>query len=191
MITILYCICFALAGVHPPVHITLCYQLSFAVRVEARLPIFLRVPPAFLPTEMVDEVPPWQWYEPEDVYKPYNYMPRWAGYFEGVSMEVRVAPTLVIQIGHTQNLEMTTVEAMWLSGTVFWTKEYVSTLPLTYGALKRELVQWLQLHRFASIGTEVKLFELGNMEKMPALNKHVFKVSRRRKKPWPRHMQSS
>ena len=161
--------------------------------------IFARVPPAFLPTQMVDEVLPWRWYEPLEVYKPFNFMPQWADYFEGVYMEVRIAPTMILQIAHEYGPATTMVQALQLSGNECWSGEFVSSIPLTYGALRRKIVQHLQLRRIASVGTEVKLFEMGTgLEKSPAPNKHVFKTSKSRasgskvqkdalKKPWPRH----
>ena len=108
--------------------------------------------------------------------------------------------TLILQIQHDFCGAMVSIRAMALSGNEMWSGEVVSTLPLTYAALKRKIVTYLQVRRIASAGTEVKLFEMGaSVEKPPAPNKHVFKVQKSRssdsnkvqkdalKKPWPRH----
>ena len=159
----------------------------------------MRVPPAFLPTHMVDEVLPWGWDAELEVYRPENYQPRRAWYFEGVTMQVRMAPILILQIQHDICGAMVSIRAMALSGNEMWSETVVSTLPLTYAAPKRKILTYLQVRRIASVGTELKLFEMGaSVEKPPAPNKHVFKVQKSRssdsnkvqkdtlKKPWPR-----
>ena len=175
-------------------------MLVVAGRVESRGIIFQQVPPAFLPVGMVDEVLPWRWDGESETYKPENYQPRFQEHFSGIYMEVRVAPTIILQVDHHFIGAMVSISAMALSGNEMWSELVVSTLPLTYGALKRKILASLQHKRIASVGTEIKLFTLGcSIEKPPACNKRVFKVQKSRtsgsnkvqkdalKKPWPRH----